>query len=216
MLEGNIVSLHVRYRLGQKRCRMQQVALSVNIRVANFLGLFGKKLKNFLLLVKIVFQSFLSFGDALVRVTLVNEDTLIWVSAIRAEGKSHHELSLGHPGGIPGLRRTSIHLFHTSKPSIRIQRLVNRVAVQTELLTPLFLHVEFNLSALLLALDRLKKQVFKLRELPGLVVIQNPSGFTLKGSGAELGVLHLLGETRLLGLEHVSKELVEFDAFRDR
>mmetsp|Transcript_6576 Transcript_6576/g.16017 ORF Transcript_6576/g.16017 Transcript_6576/m.16017 type:complete len:324 (+) Transcript_6576:1026-1997(+) len=216
VFKRHIVSLEVSHCLGQERSRMQKAALSVNVSGTYLVGFFREKLKDFLLLVQVILDTAGSESETLIRSSLLDDDSIVGVHAVRAKSETHHELSLRHSSGILGMGRTSIHLFHRAKPGVGIQRLANRGAVETQLFTPLPLHVELDLSAFLLALNGLKKQVFEFGKLSNLVVVQDTRSQTLKGSGTQLGVLHLLGKTRLLTLEHVAQEFVEFQTRRNR
>mmetsp|Transcript_27132 Transcript_27132/g.41710 ORF Transcript_27132/g.41710 Transcript_27132/m.41710 type:complete len:200 (+) Transcript_27132:1250-1849(+) len=192
---------------------MKQAAFPVDVRVNTILGFFRKQRQHFPLFVLIgTFHSKDPLGCTFVRFCLFDEDAMIWVLAICLEGKAHHELASSHPCGILCLGRTPVHFFDTAQPSIRIQGLTNCDAKLAKLFTPIPLHVELDFGPFNMTLNGLKEQVFELREFAGLVGIDDSAGASLEGSRAELRILHLLSQSRLLRFEHVSQKLVELNA----
>jgi len=101
-----------------------------------------------------------------------------------------------------------------SQQALTIQRLPDRRTDAAKLLTPLLLHMELDFRTFLKVQNGLKEGLFQLRKLPGLHRLQTPRK-ELKALRGELGVLHLLGETRLLGFEHAAEKLVELDPVRN-
>ena len=75
--------------------------------------------------------------------------------------------------------------------------------------------MKLHLCAFLVALDRLKETILEFRKFARLVGVHETASAALKGLRTEFRVLHLLRKPRLLRLENVSKELVQFDAIGD-
>lgn len=131
------------------------------------------------------------------------------------QGVAHHGPALGIPCILPGLRRSPIHLLDAAEPSISIEGLANRDAVRTEQFPPLLLDVESHLGPLDLRLDGQDKLLLELGEGPGFVGVDDAARRSAEGLLAKVGVLHLLGQPRLLALEHVAQEFVQLGLLLD-
>mmetsp|Transcript_33481 Transcript_33481/g.70379 ORF Transcript_33481/g.70379 Transcript_33481/m.70379 type:complete len:277 (+) Transcript_33481:618-1448(+) len=137
---------------------------------------------------------------------------------ILLHGLAHHESPLDQSMPFLLERQSSLHVLHTAQPPAAVEHHPKGGGPRCKMLAPLGRHVKLNLGPLHGVWNGVDKITFQSAQFhcaphrSKTGAVWHAPGFGVKILGAQLGVLHLLRQSTLLGFQHGGQKIVQLQS----